>query len=240
MIFSNRLITVATTLVATLILSSTALASVNKSVKIAVGETASGASSVNGSVSVGANAFVNGTVETVNGSIKIGDNAQIEDAETVNGGIKIGSGVRAQNVSSVNGSVTLGQSTTVDGEVSVVNGKISLASGSEVSRSVSNVNGDIKISGARIGGDLTTVMGDVTLEDNALLAGDLRIEEPQRSSSYGRNSKPKIVIGPGATVEGDIIIEHEVELYISDSATFGEISGVMNLDDAVRFQGSRP
>ena len=238
MIFSNRLTAVATTLAATLILSSTALASVNKSVKIAAGETASGASSVNGSVSVGANAFVNGTVETVNGSIKIGDNAQVEDAETVNGGIKLGSGVRAHNVSSVNGSVTLGQSTTIEGGISVVNGKISLANGSEVSQSVSNVNGDIKISGARIGGDLTTVMGDVMLEDNALLAGDLRIEAPSRSSS--RNSKPKIVIGPGATVEGNIIIEHKVELYISESATFGEISGVMDLDDAVRFQGSRP
>ena len=62
-------------------------ASVNKSVKVAAGEEADGATTVNGSVAVGANARETGDVTTVNGTIRVDDGATIEDATTVNGSV---------------------------------------------------------------------------------------------------------------------------------------------------------
>jgi carbonic anhydrase/acetyltransferase-like protein (isoleucine patch superfamily) len=60
-------------------------ASINKSVKVEPGAESSGASSVNGSITVGENAVVTGEVNTVNGSIRIDAGATIEDASTVRG-----------------------------------------------------------------------------------------------------------------------------------------------------------
>ena len=51
---------------------------------------------------------------------------------------------------------------------------------------------------------------------------------------------PKIIIGPNSTVAGNIELEQEVELYISESAEVGGVSGEMSIDDAVRFSGSTP
>lgn len=211
----------------------------NKSFEVEAGSESNGHSTLNGSISVGHDAVVNGGLETVNGAIRIDDNARIENAETVNGSVRVASGVNAKDLSSVNGSVTIGENSTIDGEVSVVNGKISLASGSSVNLDVSNVNGAIDISGAGIGGDLSTVNGDVTLE-NATLQGDLVVEKSRsRGIDFGRR-KPRIVIGPGARVVGNIRLEREVDLYISETAEVGGVTGVMSMDEAVRFSGRRP
>ena len=79
---------------AALVLALPAEASINRSVKVDDGETADGASSVNGSVTVGTDATVTGDVTTVNGGIRVGDRSVIQNAETVNGGVKISDYVR--------------------------------------------------------------------------------------------------------------------------------------------------
>ena len=214
--------------------------SLNKSINIEDGAEAGGQSSVNGSISIGAGAVISGSVETVNGTIRIDENAKVKDAETVNGSIRISSGASADDVGSVNGSIRLAENVTVSGEVSVVNGKISLDKGTTVADDVSNINGEIMLSGAEIGGDLTTVNGDVTLDDGSTLHGNLIIEKPG-GWGWNRNKRdPKIIIGPGSKVLGNIELEREVELFISESAEVGGVTGVMSMDDAVRFSGARP
>lgn len=215
-------------------------ANMNKSIKVEAGSESNGHSTLNGSISVGNGALVNGGLETVNGAIQIDDNARIGNAETVNGSVRVASGVTATRLSSVNGSISVGENSTIDGEISVVNGKIRMQPGSSSRSDVSNVNGSIDISGAGIGGDLTTVNGDVTLSGDTTLQGDLVVEEPRGSGFNLGRRKPEIVIGPGVRVLGNIRLEREVDLYISDSAEVGGVSGVMSLDDAVRFSGSRP
>ena len=84
-------------------------ASINKSVKVEAGGQSSGASSVNGSITVGENAVVTGGVNTVNGSIRIDDGARIEDASTVNGGVRLADNVQADDLSTVNGTVKVGE-----------------------------------------------------------------------------------------------------------------------------------
>ena len=225
----------------TLLMVVPAFGSVNKSIKIDAGSDSSGATSVNGSITVGADAVVTGGVRTVNGSIRVDSGASIEVAETVNGRVKIASNVRSESLTTVNGAVTVGESSTVNGEIETVNGGISVDKGSKIAKSVSNVNGNIELSGAEVGGDVATVTGSIDVMDGTLVKGDLIVEKP---SNWGwgnkKSRKPRIVVGPGSTIEGVIKLEHEVELYVSTTANVGGVSGVMSMDDAVRFSGERP
>ena len=106
---------------------------------------------------------------------------------------------------------------------------------------VENVNGSIELDGSEVGGDIKTVNGDVDLTDGAVLRGDLVIEKP---GGWGwkdnKKRRPRITIGPGSIIEGNIDLEREVELYISESAQVGGVTGVMSMDDAERFSGNRP
>ena len=213
-------------------------ASVNKSIRIDAGAESDGATTVNGSIRVGENAVVTGQLETVNGSIRIDDGAEVEDVKTVNGRLQLGEGVRASNLSTVNGAVTLGKGTLVSGDIEAVNGAITVDKEAAVAGAVGNVNGRIELTGTEIGGNVTTVTGDVQI-DQSVLKSDLVIEKPSFWSRVS-NRKPRVVIGPGSRIEGALVIEYEIELFVSDSAELGEVRGVMTLDDATRYSGDMP
>jgi len=216
-------------------------ASINKSVKIAAGEESGGATSVNGSITVGKSATVTGNLKTVNGTIRIDEGAIVKKASTVNGGLKLGDNGRAEALSTVNGSIRVGEKATVDGEIEAVNGRITVKKGARITDNVGNVNGEIDLSGAEIGGDLSTVNGDIDLADRSVVKGDIIVEEPGGWNSNKEKSRiPRVVIGPGSRVEGTIVLERKVKLYISESAEVGGVSGEMSMDDAVRFSGDRP
>ncbi len=221
-----------------LLLALPACASVNKSIDIDAGDTSDGASTVNGKITVGAGATVNGDVSSVNGSIRIDEGATVADAETVNGGLRVADNVRSKSLSTVNGSIDVARDVTVEGDVTAVNGRITVGGGSKVAADLGNVNGDIELERSEVGGDVSTTNGDVELADGAVIAGDLIVEKP----GGWNNSKgmPRIVIGPGSRIEGVIRLEREVKLYISESADVGGVEGVMSMDDAVRFAGKRP
>lgn len=225
---------------AAVLLVAPACASVNKSITIGENTESGGESTVNGSISVGAGATVNGSLDTVNGTIRIEEGARIRDAETVNGSIRLASGVSARDVESVNGSVRVAENVTIDGHIDVVNGKITLGEGSRIADDVENVNGEITVNGAEIGGSVTTVSGDIGLENGAIVRGDIVVDKPGGWGSSRQNRKPRIVIGPGTTVAGNIRLGREVELFISDTASVGGVTGAMSLSDAVRFSGARP
>ena len=212
----------------------------NKSITIADGAESEGRTTINGSISVGEAAIVSGALTTVNGTVRIDDDARVRDLETVNGSIRVGSGVETGDLDSVNGSIRLGDNVTVDGGVTVVNGKITLGEGTRVADDVTNVNGEISLTSAEVGGDLETTNGDVSLLSGSVLEGDLIIEKPGGLGWFRDKRKPKVVIGADSKVMGTIRLEREVDLFISESAEVGDVSGEMSLDDAVRFSGNRP
>jgi len=212
---------------------------VNKSVRIDDGAETDGATSVNGSISVGTHARVSGSLKTVNGKIRVDDNSMVQDVETVNGSLRLGDGVSAAALSTVNGSVELGKQSTAD-SIEAVNGRIMLDSNSAVGRDISNVNGDIVIDGSKVGGDVSTVNGNVELSDAAIIEGDLVVKKPSRWSFNDNSHVPSIVIGPGSSVAGTIRLERKVKLYISETAKIGAVEGEMSLADAIRFTGARP
>jgi len=224
---------------AAMILSLPAYGNVNKSVKIPDGAQSAGASSVNGSITVGDNATVTGRLSTVNGAIRIGEDTSIEDATTVNGSLRISDNSKSEDLETVNGGIKIGEQVVVDGEVTAVNGRISLNKGSSVSSHLSNINGDINLTASTVGMNVSTVNVDFSVMEGAVIKGDLIVEKPNSSRNH-KSDKPTIIIGPGSSVEGVINLEREVKLYISESAKVGGVEGVMSMDDAVRFSGSRP
>ncbi len=200
--------------------------------------TESGAGTVNGSIHVPADKH-SGTLGTVNGSIHIDEGATVGPARTVNGEIDVGAHATADSVTTVNGQVTLGAGAHVSHAVTTVNGAMNLESGADVGGALKNVNGHITLTAAHVAGGLHTVGGDIDVTGESHIEGGILVEEPNRgwfNFSSHRSHKPRIVIGPGAVVRGDLRFEREVELYVSDRASVGPISGAT----AIRFSGDRP
>jgi DUF4097 and DUF4098 domain-containing protein YvlB len=176
-----------------------------------------------------------GDLDTVNGGIHLGDNASAHDAETVNGGIHLGRGARLESAGTVNGGIELGENAIVTGDVETVNGGIELSRGAETGGKVANINGGISIHGARVGGRIETVNGDVTVTDGARVAGGLKVEKPS-GWSWSKSRDPRIIVGPDSSIDGELVFERDVELYVHSTAKIGKVTGAT----AKRFDGELP
>lgn len=197
----------------------------------------SGANTVNGSIEV-PEGLHSGAVGTVNGSIHVEDNASVSQASTVNGSIDLGAHAAADSITAVNGGVHLGDAARVAHAISTVNGGVNLGQGAEVGGAVGNVNGHIRLNAAHVAGGLHTVSGDIDVNGASRIEGGILVE---RSNSGFFNfsfysHKPRIVIGPGAVVQGTMRFDREVQLYVSDKATVGPVEGAK----AISFAGDRP
>jgi hypothetical protein len=208
---------------------------VNGSVRVEAGQSAGDVSTVNGSVTIEEGATAE-DVSTVNGSINIESNATVQSIESVNGGVSLGSGSKASSMETVNGTLRLAERAQVSGDVSAVNGSAKLAKGADIQGELSNVNGKMDIDAAHVGGGLKTVNGDIEVGPDSRIEGGILVEKPNLNW-FNRNRRvPRIVIGPGAVVEGRLRFEHEVQLLVSDRAKIGAVEGAK----AVTFSGDRP
>jgi DUF4097 and DUF4098 domain-containing protein YvlB len=196
---------------------------------------ANGTHTVNGSIRVPAGQ-PSGDIDTVNGSIHVDDNGALTDANTVNGSIGIGAHATAKSLNTVNGGVTLEDGAHVSSGVSAVNGTLTLKSGADVGGALSNVNGDIVLQAAHVAGGIKTVSGDINVGSNSHVEGGILVERQTGSWFHFGNNKPKIVIGPGAVVQGNLRFERQVSLYVSDTASIGPVTGAT----PIKFSGPNP
>lgn len=191
-------------------------------------------SKVNGSIEV-STGETRADVSTVNGSITLGDKSRSNDVATVNGDIALGQGVSAQEVATVNGAIKVGQGSKVSKDLTTVNGSIFVADRSIVGGDVATVNGGIGLVRAEVGGDVATVNGDVTVGVGSHVKGNLIVKKATNNSvlpiSIGRNRVPRVIVGPGAAIDGELRFEREVKLFVHGSAKVGKITGA----SAVRF-----
>ncbi len=193
---------------------------------------------VNGSIEAEAGQAY-GSLETVNGSIRIGDGARTGTAETVNGSIKAGNDIRSRGLTTVNGSIHLGTRALVDGDIETVNGGIFVDHGGRVAKDVTTVNGAIGLVGTDLAGGIDTVNGDITVGIGSHVHGGIKVEKPGTSwmpIHIGKHTPPRIIIGPNAIVDGPLVFEREVKLYVHSSARIGSVTGAT----AVRFSGAQP
>lgn len=196
-----------------------------------------GASTVNGSIEV-PTGLHSGAVGTVNGAIRVEENATVSQASTVNGSIQLGAHSSADSLTAVNGGITLENGARVAHAVNTVNGGVNLHTGADVGGTLGNVNGHIRLTAAHVAGGLHTVSGDIDITGDSRVEDGILVEKPGSGffnfSFYSH--KPRIVIGPGAVVKGDLRFEREVQLYVSDKATVGPIQGAK----AISFSGDSP
>ena len=189
---------------------------INGSIRIESGQQAGDVSTVNGSIHIAGGASA-AKVSTVNGGIDLGDRANVDSLDTVNGGIQLGAGAKvAKTVEAVNGGVQLGK-------------------GAEVAGHASNVNGRFALDAAHIGGGIETVSGDIEIGADSKVEGGIIVDKPH-GWSWGTPRNPRIVIGPRAVVQGTLEFRRDVDLFVSDSAKTGPVTGAK----AQKFSGDHP
>jgi cytoskeletal protein CcmA (bactofilin family) len=177
-----------------------------------------------------------GIAATVNGAIHVDDNAAVTSATTVNGSVHLGDHATAGSLSSVNGAIAIGKGAHVSGSVSSVNGELTLADGADLSGSLSNVNGEISLTAAHVGGGIKTVNANMKITGASRVEGGILMQKPTTGLVQLSQDVPRIVIGPGATVQGELRFERPVQLYVSDKATIGTVTGA----SPIPFTGENP
>lgn len=166
-----------------------------------------------------------GDLDTVNGSIRIEAGAKVEDADTVNGSISVEDKAVLGSASTVNGSIKLGEQTRVSGNVETVNGSVTIGKLSELKgEELSTVNGKILIYQSNIHGRISTVNGDITIGTSSHVHGGILVDKPT-GISWGKQKKPRILIGPNAVVMGELVFKREVELIVHSTAKIGPVTG---------------
>ena len=180
---------------------------------------------VNGGITIRAGATVR-TAETVNGGISIAAGATVGRAEVVNGGISLDDDASADSITAVNGGLTLGTGARVRDDAETVNGAAKLADGAEVGGDLETVNGAITLDHARVRGLITTTNGDVMLVHSSVVDGGILVEKPDTNWSWGSKPRiPRIVVGAGSVVNGPMVFERDVELFVHTTAKVGTITG---------------
>jgi DUF4097 and DUF4098 domain-containing protein YvlB len=195
--------------------------------------------SVNSSIQVSAGQKKD-DVSTVNGSIHVADNAVVAGAQTVNGSIRLGAHATAEELHTVNGSITLDDGASVSHAISAVNGTLTLHSGADAGGALTNVNGRIILQAAHVGGGIKTVNGNIDVGSNSRVDGGILVQKEGTDIfwffHWGSSGAPRIVIGPGAVVQGNLRFERPVHLFVRDSAKIGPITGA----SVVKFSGEHP
>jgi DUF4097 and DUF4098 domain-containing protein YvlB len=206
----------------------------NGAVRVTADKPVGNVAGTNGSVSLEDGAQAK-NVQTVNGAITIGRSATVGSVKSVNGKVDVSEDTRAEAIETVNGGVSLAERVQVERGVKAVNGRIQLARSAAVGGSVETTNGSIQLDHANVGGDVRTKNGNVDVGPQSIVKGGILVEKSD--SDWGESKRlPRIVIGPGAVVSGPLTFEREVELYVSESAKVGPITGAK----AIKFSGDRP
>ncbi len=158
-------------------------------------------------------ALASDNISKVNGSISAEAGQTYGNLETVNGGIKVAEGAVTGRIETVNGGIRVADRARTGG-ISTVNGSVRVGREVIASGGVDTVNGGIFLDrGTQIDGSLETVNGSIGLVETRV------------ALTPGR--KPRVIIGPNASVNGPLQFEREVTLYVHRTARVGPVSGAV-------------
>ena len=181
-------------------------------------------SKVNGSITAEAGQTY-GDLETVNGSIRIHEGATADDASTVNGSINVGEKAVTGGLETVNGGIKVDANVTVNGSIETVNGSIFVDRGSNVKEDVETVNGAIGLVATQLGGGIETVRGDITVGVDSRVRGGIKVTKSTGVFNIEPKRDPRVIIGPNAVVQGPLVFERPVKLYVHKTAKTGAVTG---------------
>jgi len=180
----------------------------------------------NGAVTTTAGAGY-GRLATTNGSIRLADGVTAARASTTNGSITAGDDVSCGLMQTVNGSIRIGERVRVEDSVETVNGSILVGRGGRVGGDVHTVNGAIGLVATEVGGDIDISNGDLTIGVGSHVRGGVHVHKPGANWMPVRVStrRQRVIIGPGAVVDGPLVFEREVVLYVHETARIGAVTG---------------
>lgn len=166
--------------------------------------------------------------------------------ETITSDIVLSPDSQSKSVESFSGAITVRRGARVAGKVETEHGDLILEPGAEVGGRLANEAGAITLAAAKVRGGIATTQGDIDIGPDSLVQGGILVRKRGRIGlalgplqlgvPSGRSTPPRVVIGPGATVEGKLRFKREVQLFVSDRATIGPIEGAT----PVYFAGARP
>lgn len=199
-----------------------AACNVNQSIDIASGSQSEGGTTVNGAITVHDHAVVTGTLRTVNGKIRVADFAKVAELTVVNGDISVGDSSRTGPIQTVNGDVDLGAGVDVDGRIMTVNGHIKTGAKAHVDGDLGSVNGKIELHGTVVTGEVENHHGGMLITDGSVVQGDVAV---RKSDSDDDKTVPRVIIGPNTQVQGSLVFERPVHLFVHETAKIGEVKG---------------
>ncbi len=208
-------------LVATPALAQQGISTISDDVQTQPGQTYGSLASVSGDIHVAAKAHA-GSVHVVSGQISIDDGASVGDIAATSGDIQIGNDASTGGMKNVSGNIALGHDVVVDGGVTSVGGDIFADHGSRIGGDITAVSGDIGLVRTEVRGDITFVSSNVTVGIGSHVTGRVHLKKPTFSN---QDHPPRVVIGPGAVVDGPLVFELPVTLYVHSTAKTGPISG---------------
>lgn len=168
-----------------------------------------------------------GSLSNVNGGISIERDATVDNVDAVNGNISIAENVSVGNVNSVNGNIDIGENLTGRRSIESVNGNVVIGKQSVVTHSVTTVNGTIELNGVSVGFDVETLNGDIHIAAGSEIRGDIRIKRSRNSNRLFKSKhKPTLRIDQGVTLLGNIYLEKETELKITDPRIAEKVIGL--------------
>lgn len=178
-----------------------------------------------------------GNLQTTHASIHIGERSKVGDVKTIDGEVVLGKGSRANSVRSLDGAVRLEEGVKIVHRVATAGGAILLDDHVDVAGPVSTADGEIRLESAHVGGGIITRRGNIHVGGGSRVENGIRVRRSFCLCINGGSlTNPRVVIGPGAVVQGALIFERKVTLYVSSTATIGEVVGATS----VRFSGVSP
>ena len=122
------------------------------------------------------------------------------------------------------------------GDLETVNGSVFVDHGGRVDGDIETVNGSIGLVDTDLAGGIATVNGDITVGIGSHVRGGITVEKPDNTwfpFSFGKRDPQRIVIAQDARVDGALVFEREVKLYVHSTAEIGPVTGAT----AVRYEG---
>ncbi|HVB89433.1 MAG TPA: hypothetical protein VND97_04475, partial [Beijerinckiaceae bacterium] len=174
----------------------------------------------NGAITVGAHCHIGGAITATNGAVRLGEGSVIDGkASTGNGSISLYDAHVAGGLATRSGAVTIGPGSRVEGGVKTVDSSVTVGAGAHVK-----------------GGLVVEASSNASCVSNCTSNGSSSLFTWLFGSGAGSERPPRIVIGPGAVVEGALDFRRSVDLYVSDRAKIGPVKGAT----AKTFSGDEP
>lgn len=166
-----------------------------------------------------------GNLDTISGDIRIEARASTRTVNTVSGDIELAEGATTGRIETVSGDIQAAGKVTAGKGVGTVSGDIYFDRGGRIGGDIETVSGDVGLVATEVSGGIETVSGDITVGIGSHVRGGIKIEKNENGSSMNWGRPPRIVVGPNAVVDGPMVFERPVVLYVHRTAKIGRVSG---------------